>query len=141
MLKAVRKYRRFRFAIDVLRSGAGIELSDTPVAGQVKKLFYTIDRSSAYSNEASVAILLLLFSILTVEDVCQRTALGEDTSVAVAIPFTRVPQVIRTMILTWEMKTPDRDRYERDVGQTLKAEFNAAWKRLQDQSERKQSQS
>ena len=131
MFQMITRRRRFQFAVDALKAGADIDLSKTPVGAEVRELFYSLNKSSSFSNEASAAVVLRMFSILLVDYVRQHPESGME----VAIPFSRVPEIISMMIHVWEIKAPDRDHYKEVIGDSLSAKFHEAWKRMMEQRE------
>jgi len=133
MVEEFRARKQLAFALAALEKATGTSLTQTPFHDDLKKNFFALSKGKSFSNEASAAMALLIYSIR----ICEMAYKLEEIhtpSREISFRFFGVPS-LKKIIEMWEMTAPDREEYDRHVGGALKAEFNAVWKRLEEQAD------
>ena len=132
MFDEIRISKKYSLALAALEKATGTSLSATPFETELKRYFMAFSKGKSFSNEASIAMVLNIYSLRICEAAYELRE--HDTfSLEISSRFMGVP-TLKTMIEMWEMAAPDRVQYDQHVGIALKAEFNAIWKRLEQQA-------
>jgi hypothetical protein len=131
MFDEIRIGKKYGVALAALEKATGASLSETPFEKELKKYFIAFSRGQSFSDEASIAMALNIYSLKVCEAAYELREHG-TSSLEVSSRFMGIP-TLKKMIEMWETIAVDRAAYDHHVGMSLKTEFNAIWKRLEQQ--------
>ena len=138
MIHSIMRAMRYRFASGKVEEFTGLPLRNTKRGATLRKYFYALSKPRAFSKQASVAMLLLIYAIVICEEVyadAERDEYAADTTMR----FGLVPS-LKPLILVWEELAKDRDSWSAHIGDRLKTEFNARWRMLEKQTDDRMEQ-
>lgn len=128
ILEAITRRRRFATASEKSEQFTMLKLRNLALYRDLKNYFLALSKPRAFSNEASIAMLLLIYSIMTCEQTLSDYRRGDFTP-GITIRFGLVPS-LQGFVLLHESLATDKERWNEHIGLRLKAQYNSVWHQL-----------